>query len=194
MNNDNHVREEYRKYKANKEIAERDEMNGGIILTNSPEIVIDEHGKEHIVHERGKDYIIFKEKNTGRKYVSTKLSGNVPKRFFKDNKKEIDTSKPFVADLRDIDPAWYNTNEDVEWFMKPTQFKHFKARIDLLDVDDMGFYYNLKYKIINLIPTVNKELDVQIYTYLNDKYGKKELEEIIRKCARYRLRKEGRDI
>ncbi|KKN05745.1 hypothetical protein LCGC14_1084240 [marine sediment metagenome] len=45
------------------------------------EIIIDNHGEKHIIAERGEDYVIFRHED-GSLYVSTLLSGNVPKRFF----------------------------------------------------------------------------------------------------------------
>lgn len=152
---------------------------------------IEENG---IIDEKGADYTIFKDKN-GNRYVSSLKSGNVPKNFFPKTKEKFDFTKPHDVDIRDIDERyWMQTYEDVEWYKKPTQFKHFKARIDLLDSDDMEFYSNLKYKILNLIPTINKELESQIYQYLNERFGKKKLKRIIQKCARYRLRQEGRMV
>lgn len=170
-------------------------MDGvGNLMSDKPEVIIDEHGREYIIAERGDDYVIFKDIQ-GRRYITTKLSGNVPKGFFSKPKEDFDFSKPHDIDVRDIDPAFLkNTNQNEEWFKKPTQFKHFKARIDLLDSKNNDFHTELKYKVLNLIPTINKELEAQIYRYLNDKYGKKKLEAIIRRCVRYRLKQEGKIV
>ncbi len=53
------------------------------------EIIIDNHGEKHIIAERGEDYVIFRHED-GSRYVTTLLSGNVPKGFFdkKDKKGE----------------------------------------------------------------------------------------------------------
>ncbi len=89
MNNNNNMRKLYHQYKANMLRAERDELSGGILMIKENDkdcrldVVIDEYGNRHVVHERGADYIIFVHKS-GRRYISTKLSGNVPKSFFKD--------------------------------------------------------------------------------------------------------------
>ncbi len=109
-----------------------------------------------------------------------------------------------TVDIRNIDPTYFHpwrdyTNEKVEWFKKPTQFKHFKNRINLLHdglvaeplyKEKRDFEDFLKYKILNLIPTKNKELTEEIYDYLNLKYGKDGLNRILRKCARYRLERD----
>lgn len=81
MNDYKDTKELFLKYKADRVIAERDEFLGVLASKEKGDIVIDEHGKEHIVDERGADYIIFRDKD-GRRYVSSKLSGDVPKRFF----------------------------------------------------------------------------------------------------------------
>lgn len=107
-----------------------------------------------------------------------------------------------MGDIRDIDPPFYYlhcTDEEVEWYKKPTQFKHFKNRIDLLSIglageplykEERDFYNFLKYRILNLIPTKNIELTEKVYNYLSEKYGKKKLERIIRKCATYRIERD----
>ncbi len=57
-------------------------MDGvGNLMSDKPEVIIDEHGREYIIAERGDDYVIFRHED-GSLYVSTLLSGNVPKRFF----------------------------------------------------------------------------------------------------------------
>jgi len=104
-------------------------------------------------------------------------------------------------DIRDIDEAYFNawrnySKEEVEWFKTPTKLEHFQKRIDLLFEGKAGdqyydktrdFYDILKYKILNLVPTMNKELTEKVYKYLNDKYGRRKLQRIIRRCARYRI-------
>lgn len=112
-----------------------------------------------------------------------------------------------TIDIRNINAEYFNpwknyTVAELEWFKQPTQFRHFKARIDLLYKEQAGdpyyngerdFYDFLKLKILNLVPTRNKELTENVYKYLNDKYGSKELELIIRKCARYRIKRENNE-
>lgn len=139
-----------------------------------------------------KEYTIFRDKKTGNLFVNSLKSGNVPKWFFDNNKEEIDFSKPRIIDIRDIDLRYFSPsspmNEDVEWYRTPTQFIHFKHRIDLLNPNDNYFYDDLKYKVLNLIPTQIEGLEEKIYKYLNEKFGKTKLEKIIRKCVRYKLR------
>lgn len=93
MTNDNNIRELYRKYKTDRIVAERDQFRG-VIMTieknvKNQEIIVGEKGREHIVDERGDGYIIFRDK-AGRRYVSKKLSGDVPKRFFNKNQNNYD--------------------------------------------------------------------------------------------------------
>lgn len=106
------------------------------------------------------------------------------------------------SDIRPIGPAYFNnwinySNEECELFKKPKQFKHFKKRIELLlkraeenrliflPKGDGILFKALKLYILNLIPTKNKDLTKQIYTYLYETFGIKKLKEIVKEYANY---------
>lgn len=151
----------------------------------------------HIINEVGKDYFIFQDKD-GFRYVCLD-SGNVPKSFFDElsrgNKPdptwEDDYEKDFI-DLRNEDKKINDrsySRREAEMFKKPIMFPHFKRRIILITerskIGSDEFYNYMKYKVMNLIPTVNTELVAQINNFLIKKFGVKEYKNIIKRCAKW---------
>lgn len=92
--------------------------------------------------------------------------------------------------------AGYSADE-CEFFRKPTQFRHFKERIDLIvkkhDDNTLVFippheeslFKALKVLVLNKIPTVRTGIVRQIHAYLYEKFGKEGLKEIVRDYANY---------
>jgi hypothetical protein len=117
--------------------------------------------------------------------------------FMIDEKKKSNS-----IDVRNIDERYFHpfevyTSEEDELFKKPTQLKHFQKRIDclvrrrennhiiFLPQGDGNFFLCLKLYVLNLIPTQNKELTRQVYFYLYEILGDKELQIIVKNYAKY---------
>jgi hypothetical protein len=105
-------------------------------------------------------------------------------------------------DLREIDPAYYNSwinysIKESELFKKPTRFKHFKKRIEILikrkesntlvflPKGDGIFLKALKLYVLNLIPTKKRHLAQKIYVLIYDKIGPNQFREMVNKYAKY---------
>ena len=69
-------------------------------------------------------------------------------------------------------------------------FEYYKDRIDSLDPNSNDFYDNLNDRVLNRIPTKVEGLEPKVYRYLNKKFGREELEKIIRRCRRFTLKQQ----
>lgn len=96
-----------------------------------------------------------------------------------------------TIDLRDVDREYHHpyknySIEEMEMFKTPRKLEHFIKRIEIIKKkakNELEFLSWMKYKVINLIPFINKELVLDINKYLFQNFTYDMYTKIIKKCA-----------
>lgn len=96
-----------------------------------------------------------------------------------------------VVDVRDVDREYHHpyksyTPEEIEMFKTPHKLEHFIKRIEIIRKkarNELEFLSWMKYKVINLIPFIDKNLVLNINKYLFQNFTYDTYSKIMKKCA-----------